>query len=65
MYKITVKGKKVLREELTMTYPTTWVTILEDLEDNEVEQVQADSEVDKQTRIALREMEELGLVRET
>ncbi len=59
MYKITEKGRRVLAQELTTTYPSIWVALLEELEDGTIKEVV----LKKTDETALKEMDELGLVR--
>ncbi len=58
MWIITEKGSRVLKEELTTTYPSAWVAILEILDDYPP----GDSLLERRDRPALKEMKELGLV---
>ena len=60
MYKITEKGSRVLKNELTTTYPTDWVFLLELLDGNEDIGEEAGH---LKYKSALKEMDEIGLVR--
>jgi hypothetical protein len=58
-YKITAKGRRILEQGLTTTYPTRWVTLLEELEDGTIHQII----LQRIDETALEEMSELGLVK--